>query len=229
MKSTRAAKAKRLAQLTALEAGLETFAFHCAIHGPEALSDTAHGWCIECRQMTIDQRSAKLQHRAEYRAEYRAENLGPLRAAAAARAYATRSTYNLVNGFTERNLPASYETERETIERFYAKCPEGHQVDHRTPVNGRTVSGLHCASNLVPVPRLLNGMKSAQFDSDNFRDQRPANAFPGGAWDPELTEQEWAGVELLVRRYGCDRDASVRNVQAQVARQREAYLASLAV
>ena len=52
------------------------------------------------------------------------------------------------------------------------------------------------------------------------------NAFPGGAWDPELTEREWARVELLVRRYGCDRNALVRTIQAQVARQHQTYLAT---
>lgn len=45
-----------------------------------------------------------------------------------------------------------------------------------------------------------------------------------GAWDPELTEQEWARVELLVRRNGHDRDATVNDIQTQIARQHETYL-----
>jgi len=36
----------------------------------------------------------------------------------------------------------------EEIATFYAKCPEGYQVDHIVPINGENVSGLHIMANL---------------------------------------------------------------------------------
>ncbi|MEM5387635.1 hypothetical protein VSR68_29105 [Paraburkholderia phymatum] len=125
-------------------------------------------------------------------------------------------------------MPANYATEREEMRKIYAECPEGHQVDHRTPAVAKdfhgthVASGLHTLINLAPVPQRLNRMKASYFDPDNFRDQRPANAFPGGACDPELTEQEWSLVQLLVCRYGMDRAEAVRTLQTQIAEQRQA-------
>jgi hypothetical protein len=130
-------------------------------------------------------------------------------------------------------MPAAYASEQEAIRRVYARCPLGHHVDHRVPkkaVNyrGKLVAvGLHSFANLQVVPERLNLMKATFFDPDNFRDQRPANAHPGGAWDPELTEREWSHVELLVRRYGEDRDTCVRAIQEQVASQHRAFLAAV--
>ncbi|KAB0657135.1 hypothetical protein [Burkholderia diffusa] len=131
---------------------------------------------------------------------------------------------------TGGRLPASYRTEQPTLRATYAARPEGYEIDHRVAKIARDwqgnhiASGLHTVCNVGAIPKRLNRKKANYFDPDNFRDQRPANAYPGGAWDPELTEQEWARVELLVRRYGHDRDAAVRDMQAQIARQHTIYL-----
>jgi hypothetical protein len=39
-------------------------------------------------------------------------------------------------------------TETREIAWFYEHCPEGMQVDHKYPLQGETVSGLHCLANL---------------------------------------------------------------------------------
>jgi len=130
-------------------------------------------------------------------------------------------------------MPAAYAAEQAAIRHVYARCPKGHHVDHLVPKvaldfqRKPVATGLHAFANLQVIPERLNLRKASFFDPDNFRDQRPANAHPGGAWDPELTEREWSHVELLVRRYGEDRETTVRAAQAEVARQHQAYLAAL--
>lgn len=46
------------------------------------------------------------------------------------------------------------------IERIYARCPEGHHVDHVVPLRGRNVCGLHDAANLQYLPGTENQRKS---------------------------------------------------------------------
>lgn len=59
MRSTATSRAKRHAQRAALETGEETFVWPCAIHGERATSDSQCGWCIECRAMAIEARTAE--------------------------------------------------------------------------------------------------------------------------------------------------------------------------
>ncbi|MBN3791870.1 hypothetical protein [Burkholderia sp. Ac-20353] len=69
MRFTPAAKEKRQAQREALESGAETFVWPCAIHGEQAESDSRHGGCIGCRQMTVEARQAKRDKAAAALAE----------------------------------------------------------------------------------------------------------------------------------------------------------------
>ena len=46
---------------------------------------------------------------------------------------------------------------------FYVKCPEGFDVDHIVPLQGRNVSGLHVLSNLQYLTKEENGRKANKF------------------------------------------------------------------
>lgn len=50
--------------------------------------------------------------------------------------------------------------DREEIREFYARCPDGHEVDHIVPLNGRGVNGLHVIWNLQYLPIKANRLKS---------------------------------------------------------------------
>lgn len=191
MNSTKAARNKRHAQTAARAAGQTQFAFPCAIHGPEALSDTQHGWCIECRAMAQVTREAKEAAKAVTIAAYRAAHPEQLREQSAA------STWRTVTGGT---LPASYASEREALQALYGACREGFEIDHavaKVSKDGKrqhVASGLHCVANLVETPTAVNRMKATQFAPDTNRLQRPANRGPGGAFDPAPTQPE---LELI--------------------------------
>lgn len=50
-------------------------------------------------------------------------------------------------------------SEVELIEAFYRDCPDGYEVDHILPLQGKTVSGLHVIGNLQYLPRSVNRSK----------------------------------------------------------------------
>ena len=50
-------------------------------------------------------------------------------------------------------------SEKELIQQFYEDCPEGYEVDHVIPLQGKTVSGLHVLSNLQYLPMMENRTK----------------------------------------------------------------------
>jgi hypothetical protein len=224
----------------AKDLGKKTFLWLCSTHG-RTDHYTSNTRCTSCsseqaaarytsKVLTPEEHAARNAHAREYQRTLRSTNAsyrGNGRESRAAQAYldATSGTE------LPRSLPASYEAERDALRGFYTAIPEGYHGDHLTPKvakdlqGGRVASGLHTLANLREVPADLNRMKLSYFDADNFRDQRPANAYPGGAFDPELTEAEWSRVELLVRSYGEDRAAAVQSIQAQIARQHEEFCA----
>lgn len=230
---------KKAAASAARERGADRFLWTCKHHG-ETEHHSSNQQCVTCKAMDgkrrNQRRSADPQaleswnaYQRRYASNRRAKDpayLGERRETFAALAW------KAATGATD--FPASYRSERQGLRQIYAECPRGHHVDHLVPkvaidYGGKHVAvGLHCIANLQAVPQRLNLKKASFFDPDNFREQRPANAYPGGAWDPELTEREWSKVELLVRRYGEDRETSVRTLQADIARQYQVHLAALA-
>jgi hypothetical protein len=51
----------------------------------------------------------------------------------------------------------------EEIKRFYDNCPDGYQVDHIIPLQGKLVSGLHVHTNLQYLTPEENRIKSNTF------------------------------------------------------------------
>ena len=60
----------------------------------------------------------------------------------------------------ERTLPNE---DLSLIKEFYLQCPNGHEVDHIIPLNGKNISGLHTLSNLQYLPASDNRRKSNKF------------------------------------------------------------------
>jgi hypothetical protein len=52
------------------------------------------------------------------------------------------------------------------IEEFYANCPEGYEVDHIIPLQGKNVSGLHVENNLQYLTVVENRTKSNKYGEE---------------------------------------------------------------
>jgi len=49
------------------------------------------------------------------------------------------------------------------IKEFYKNCPEGYEVDHIIPLQGKNISGLHVIGNLQYLPKSINRKKSNKY------------------------------------------------------------------
>lgn len=49
--------------------------------------------------------------------------------------------------------------DQEAIKAFYAACPPGYEVDHKIPLKGKNVCGLHIVENLQYLPMRENRAK----------------------------------------------------------------------
>lgn len=68
----------------------------------------------------------------------------------------------------ERSLRTPPWSETEEIEKFYANCKEGYQVDHELPLKGELVSGLHVVANLQYLAEKDNLSKGNKIDLDAY-------------------------------------------------------------
>ena len=66
----------------------------------------------------------------------------------------------LIKSQTNRNLRIVAWTDWDKIREVYANCPEGMEVDHIIPLQGKNVSGLHVSWNLQYLTPKANRSKS---------------------------------------------------------------------
>jgi hypothetical protein len=59
-------------------------------------------------------------------------------------------------------------SEKEAIKQFIINCPLGMVVDHKIPLRGKLVSGLHVLNNLQYLTPKENGSKGNKFDPIKF-------------------------------------------------------------
>lgn len=64
---------------------------------------------------------------------------------------------------TKQRTPAW--ADKDAIRDFYKACPKGYHVDHRIPLRGRNVSGLHVMENLQYLPAVENMKKNNRYEA----------------------------------------------------------------
>ena len=110
------------------------------------------GICSICKEcVSIEQNNNYTKYIVAHKKSYD-KNYGKIRA-----------RQQLYKGQRSLRVPIWYDSQKQQIEDFYAKCPEGYQVDHIIPLKGREVSGLHVISNLQYLPIKENLQKGNKY------------------------------------------------------------------
>ncbi len=170
----------------------------------------SNGECVECQQERNNKKTERRRTDAQYREQlnkHRREWAADRKASDPAYLGAHREDVaaDQWRKATGGTMHAGYDNERETLQEFYAKCPEGWQVDHSIPKKSAACVGLHTLANLSYVDKRTNIKKGKQFDPDRVRSQRPLNGHKGGAYDPALSDHDyWQAVMLAGMLWAAD-------------------------
>lgn len=141
-------------------------------HGHSGERLTVSGWCVECHRANVKKYAPKgtskwAKANPEYMANARRKSHMKHKDAAYARVYAWRRA----NPWFARSVSAARRkrtplwVDLKELQKFYAACPAGHEVDHIIPMKGKLVSGLHVAGNLQYLSRAENRQKSNRYAS----------------------------------------------------------------
>lgn len=78
--------------------------------------------------------------------------------------------------------------DEDRIRQFYENCPEGFEVDHIIPLQGKLVSGLHVANNLQFLEANTNSSKGRKFYPDLFDPEYMPSGWGLGNWNGKTCE-----------------------------------------
>lgn len=161
-------------------------------HGHIVSRNTSDASCTECRRLFVESRreeaksysaryrdtkrkemgeTAWKKHISEQRSDYRKRNVDKARAQDRKNSRLKRQRYPEKKRAECRARQAAklqrtpVWADLKEIEKFYANCPDGYEVDHITPLRGKDVSGLHVIENLQYLTPAQNRVKGNRFDA----------------------------------------------------------------
>lgn len=74
--------------------------------------------------------------------------------------YGKENRYRVKNSLNAKRIRERTFGDKKAITEFYRNTPEGYEVDHIVPLNGKNISGLHTRSNLQYLTIHDNRVKS---------------------------------------------------------------------
>lgn len=186
--------------------GENRFLWACKHHGPTQ-HYSANRQCVACKAREgrdayiriVKQRRSVPEARDKQREYLRKLRVTSAKVRGTTREGVAATTWHRATG---GNMVGWYGIERDLLRQKYAALPKGFEGDHATPkiakdAEGEQVaSGLHCWANVAAMPKYVNRIKHCNFAPETNRAQRPANRFPGGAFDPTPTDHERALIAL---------------------------------
>ncbi|GJH23698.1 hypothetical protein [Caballeronia novacaledonica] len=225
--------------------GSKTFIAHCEKCGTDRKHYASSVLCVTCEKQRDRRRTEARRQDPELKKKHNdavhrryLEDLGKSRERAAATEWrkATKA----------EKMHAWYEYERQAMQAVYAGLIEAkrgnepdkmlekfrQQGDHLIPKVGKgvidgeekiVVNGLHTFANLAPLSAVLNQKKGSDFEPDLCRYQKPANRHSGGAWDPELTDEERERIQERWTVEGVPLEESLRTHRDVLDRDARAY------
>lgn len=136
---------------------------------------SSNGKCVICLRRYLKSSLCKQQRKMEYakykdrvlqvRAKHYQENRKSI--LAKQKAYGRKNPHVKEKYERERAIAFKRQTPKwanlTTIEKFYFNCPEGMTVDHKIPLRGKLVSGLHIRNNLRYLTNSENASKGNRF------------------------------------------------------------------
>jgi 5-methylcytosine-specific restriction endonuclease McrA len=152
----------------ARELGLAFYFGKPCKHGHSGKRHTRSAVCVECNKLAIaawDRRNATQRKR-----RYRSTERGREVTNAASRKWRSKNKARVNWHCNNRRAALLQATpswaDKEEIYRFYAECPDGFEVDHRVPLKGENVCGLHVPWNLQYLTRQQNSSKGNRLIED---------------------------------------------------------------
>lgn len=110
------------------------------------------------------ERQKKYRPCKEVRQKYYQSGLGTLAKYRSREYVKARLRFNAAKRHAAKLQRTPIWSETEAIKNFYANCPEGYEVDHIIPLQGKLVSGLHVLGNLQYLLMSENRSKNNHFD-----------------------------------------------------------------